>query len=185
LKGIIFNLLEDAVVDAYGATAWEELLTDTGSDGVYTSLGSYDDTQVHSLLLAASRRLGQSPAEILRWFGRAAMPLLFERYPRFFEGHSSTRSFLYSVNKIIHPEVRKIYPGAFVPTFEFRDAEDGGLLMGYRSPRRLCALAQGFAEGAAAHFGETILFTHRKCMHNGDESCLFHIALGGPHSGSL
>lgn len=184
MKGIIFNLLEDTLVAAYGAAIWEDLLRDIGSDGVYTSLGSYDDDQVQSLVLAASRKLSQPPAEILRWFGRAAMPLLVERYPRYFEGQSSIRAFLYSVNKIIHPEVRKIYPGAIVPTFEFRDAEDGGLLMGYRSPRRFCSLVQGFVEGAAAHFGEIIVFTHLKCMHNGDNACLFHIGFGGSNRGS-
>jgi hypothetical protein len=80
-----------------------------------------------------------------------------------------------SVNNIIHPEVRKIYPGADVPTFEFRDELDGGLLMGYLSPRRLCALAQGFIEGAATHYGETVIFEHRECMHQGDKKCLCHI----------
>jgi hypothetical protein len=178
VKGIIFNLLEDAVSSEFGAAAWDGLLAAVGSDGVYTSLGSYPDSQVRDFLGAAAARLGKTPEEMLRWFGNAAMPLLYERYPRFFAGHTSTRAFILSVNEIIHPEVLKIYPGADVPFFEFRDAEDGGLLMGYRSPRRLCRLAQGFAEGAAQHFGQAITFTHLKCMHNGDESCLCHIAFG-------
>ena len=48
--------------------------------------------------------------------------------------------------------------------------------MGYQSARRLCALAHGFIEGAAAHFGETLVFEHLKCMHNGDPKCQFRIA---------
>jgi len=70
----------------------------------------------------------------LRWFGQQAIPLLFERYPAFFSSQSSTRPFVLSVNRIIHPEVRKIYPDANVPAFEFRHAPDGGLMMGYLSP---------------------------------------------------
>ena len=119
--------------------------------------------------------LDSTPFDVLRWFGRQAMPLLFERYPGFFQGPASTRSFLLSVNHIIHPEVRKIYPGAQVPTFEFFYGEKGALLMEYRSPRRMCALAQGFAEGAAAHYGELVTFDHLECMHRGDEKCLCSI----------
>jgi hypothetical protein len=178
MKGIVFNLLEETVVAEHGPAAWDALLAAAGCDGVYTSLGSYADSQMQDLVLAAAQALGKSPAEVLRWFGRAAMPRLFERYPHFFHGQTSTRAFLLSVNSIIHPEVRKVYPGAMVPTFEFRDAEDGGLLLGYQSPRRLCALAQGFAEGAAAHFGEAIVFTHLKCMLRADDACLCHIRFG-------
>ena len=93
-------------------------------------------------------------------------------YPGFFSSQPSTRPFVLSVNSIIHPEVRKVYPGADVPTFDFHDEVDGSLAMGYRSPRRLCALAQGFIEGAATHYGETVIFEHRECMHKGDKRCL-------------
>ncbi len=178
MKGIVFNLLEETVAAEYGAAVWDELLASAGSDGAYTSLGSYADSQLQGLVLAAAQKLGKSPQEVLRWFGRAAMPLLAHRYPQYFRGPAPTRTFLLSVNSIIHPEVRKVYPGAVVPTFEFRDADDGSLLMGYQSPRQLCALAQGFVEGAAAHFRESITFTHLKCMHKGDESCLCHIRFG-------
>jgi Haem-NO-binding len=113
---------------------------------------------------------------VLRWFGREAMPILAERYPAFFNAHASTRPFILSVNDIIHPEVRKVYPGADVPIFDFRDAPDGALLMGYQSARKLCALAQGFVEGAAAHYGEILNFEHLSCMYSGDPKCVFRVS---------
>ena len=175
MKGIIFNLLEDAVTSQYGADTWDELLTATQLEGVYTSLGSYPDAEIQALVRAAADRLHLSPFEVLRWFGRKAMPMLLERYPAFFATQTSTRPFLRSVNSLIHPEVLKIYPHADTPTFEFHDAPDGGLLLGYRSERRMCALIQGFAEGAAEYYGETATFDHRLCMHRGDDRCLCHI----------
>ncbi|HEX7665691.1 MAG TPA: heme NO-binding domain-containing protein, partial [Polyangiaceae bacterium] len=116
--------------------------------------------------------------EVLRWFGRKAMPVLAERYPAFFEPHTSTRPFVSSLNSIIHPEVRKLYPGADVPTFDYADGDDGSLLMGYHSARKLCALAQGFVEGAGDHYGEEILFEHLECMNKGAEKCSFRISFG-------
>jgi hypothetical protein len=176
VKGIVFNLLEETVTAEFGPAVWEQLLEAAGSEGVYTSLGTYPDSEVQTMVMAAAMKLGKSPAEVLRWFGKAAMPLLIERYPAFVERQPTLRAMLLSVNGIIHPEVMKIYPGAVVPVFEFKEAEDGGLLMGYRSPRRLCALAEGFTQGAAAHYGQAIEFTHRKCVHRGDTECLCHIA---------
>jgi Haem-NO-binding len=176
MKGIIFNLLESVVINAYGEDTWDDLLAESEIDGVYTSLGSYPDENLQTLVATAARRLGQTQFDVLRWFGQQAMPLLHARYPGFFDAQPSLRPFLLSVNTMIHPEVLKIYPNASVPVFDFRDDPDGGLLMGYRSPRRLCALLQGLVEGGGKHFGEPIVFEHRSCMLNGDESCLCHVS---------
>ena len=178
MKGIVFNLLEELVGREFGEDAWDDLLDAAGVDGAYTSLGSYPDSDAEKLVAAATHALGIPPAGVLRWFGQQAMPVLAERYPGFFRGHASVRSFLLTLNSIIHPEVRKIYPGADVPVFDFDDAPDGALIMGYASARKLCALAQGFVEGAAGHFGETITFEHLACMHKGDPKCVFRVAFG-------
>jgi len=175
MKGIVFNLLQEVVVQYHGEDVWDALLDAAGVDGVYTSLGNYADADMAALVTAASQALGIPPAGVQRWFGQSAMPLLAQRYPAFFAGHASARSFVLSVNNIIHPEVRKVYPGADVPTFEFRDAEDGALMMGYRSARKMCALAQGFVEGAATHFGEAAQMEHLRCMLQGHDSCQIRI----------
>lgn len=171
MKGIVFNLLEQVVTQQHGEAVWEELLDRTGLSGAYTSLGSYPDDQVSALVGAASNMLAIPPDEVLRWFGREAMPLLAERFPAFFAPHANTLSFVKSVNSIIHPEVRKLYAGAGCPHFQFSDTTDGGLRVGYNSSRRLCALAHGFIEGAARKFGESTRIEHVTCMNHGDERC--------------
>jgi len=182
MKGIVFNLLEEVVVQQHGAAAWDGLLDATGFDGSYTSLGSYPDDEIEQLVLAGAKALGLQPAEVLRWFGQSALPLLAERYPGFFTNHTTTRPFILSLNSIIHPEVRKLYAGAHCPHFHFEDGPGGELLMGYDSPRKLCALAQGFIEGAAAHFGEAVSVEHLRCMHRNDPDCLLSIRVLGPAS---
>src|ERR1051325_300856 len=154
MKGIIFNLLEDVVTAELGVETWERLLTAAGVDGAFTSLGNYPDEDLFKLVGAASSALKQPPAQIVRWFGAKAVPLLAVKYPAFFAKHQSTRTFLLTLNSIIHPEVRKLYPGADVPDFEFDSSSPDLLVMGYRSKRRLCALAEGLIEGAATHFKE-------------------------------
>ena len=181
MKGIVFNLLEDVVSRQYGDETWTRLLDEAGDDGVYTSLGSYADDKVFALVGAAARALGQSEDHVLRWFGRQSMPLLAERYPMFFAGLSGTRPFLLTLNDIIHPEVRKLYPGAYVPVFDFDGSSPEMLAMGYRSERKLCALAHGFIEGAADHFHEEAGCEQRLCMRRGDPKCLFELRFR-PHT---
>ncbi|HWW53267.1 MAG TPA: heme NO-binding domain-containing protein [Acidimicrobiales bacterium] len=174
MKGIIFNLVEEVVTTAHGADAWDTVLSAAGLEGAYTSLGSYPDEDLTKLVVAASDALGLPPDEVVRTIGVGAMPLLADRYPSFFAGHSTTRSFLLTLNEIIHPEVRKLYPGASVPDFTFESSGADTLDLGYRSERRLCALAEGFVLGASAHFGETVDLSQPRCMLRGDESCLIH-----------
>jgi hypothetical protein len=176
MKGIVFNLLEELVRRNYGEDTWDALLEAAGVGGAYTSLGSYDDAELGRLVMTASGLLKQPPEAILRWFGRNAMPSLAEKFPTFFASQAATRPFLLTLNEIIHPEVRKLYPGADVPVFDFDNSSPDALIMGYSSSRKLCALAQGFIEGAAEHYGEDVDFEHLKCMHRGDEKCIFRIA---------
>ncbi|MEC5180806.1 heme NO-binding domain-containing protein [Arthrobacter sp. CG_A4] len=179
MKGIIFNLLEEVVIQHHGEDTWDDLLDGAGFSGSYTSLGSYPDEDALRLVSLAAESLNSTPFDILRWFGQEAMPLLAVRYPGYFRGHATTRPFVLSVNSIIHPEVRMIYPGADVPTFGFRDEPDGSLEMTYSSARRLCALAHGFLEGAAAHYGETVDFDQLQCMNLGAASCVCRVTFHG------
>lgn len=176
MKGIIFNLVEEVVSSAYGRDTWDDLLDAAGLDGAYTSLGSYPDEDLTRLVGAASVALETPPDVVIRTIGEGAIPTLAARFPQFFQGHPSTISFVLTLNEIIHAEVRKLYPGADVPVFEFDQVSDEVLMLGYRSARMLCALAEGFLLGAATIYGERAELTQTECMLRGDERCLIRAA---------
>lgn len=176
MKGIVFNLLEEVVTQHLGEETWDQLLTAAEVDGVFTSLGNYPDEHLFKLVGAASTALNKSPNEIVRWFGAKAMPLLARKYPPLFSRHTTTRAFILTLNSIIHPEVRKLYPGADVPDFEFDTTSPDTLVMHYWSKRKMCALAEGLSEGAAEHFGETVSIHHPECMHRGDTRCRLELS---------
>ena len=175
MKGIVFNLLESIVTREHGLATWDALLEQTQLDGAWTSLGTYADEHLYKLVGAASSALSVPAGEVIRWFGTQALALFVERYPQFFKPHTTTRSLLLTLNNIIHPEVRKLYPNADVPEFHFDTSSDEVLLMGYRSHRKLCAFAIGLIEGAAGHYGEHATVEHRSCMLNGDAQCLLAV----------
>jgi len=175
MKGIIFNLLEEAVTRDFGANMWDDLLKAAGLDGVYTSLGNYADEDIYKIVAVASTALSISPAEVLQWFGRSAIPVFVERYPAFFDRHTTTANFLITLDNLVHPEVNKLYPAAETPHFEFFQEDDKTLQVRYYSHRKLCALAEGFMHGTAAHYKEHLHLEHPECMHHGAPKCVFNL----------
>jgi hypothetical protein len=178
VKGVVFGLFEQAYVREHGDDAWDDLLDAAGLAGAYTSLGSYPDDDLGRLVEQAAVTLGQPPQDVIRWLGLRSLPALAASFPSLFEAHSNTRSFLGTVNEIIHPEVRKLYPGADVPWFGFSTTPDGDLVMVYQSQRRLCAFAEGLILGAAAHYGEPVSVVQPRCMLHGDPTCELVVHLG-------
>lgn len=179
MKGIVFQLLEEAVTEQFGADTWESLLDAAALDGAYTSLGNYPDAQLFGLVGAASAALKKPAPDIVRWFGNACIPKFAERYPALFQSHKDSKSLILSLNQIIHPEVRKLYPGADVPDFDFKERGPKGLSLGYHSKRKLCAFAEGLIEGTAHHFGETVTLSQSLCMLRGEAKCVIECDFGG------
>lgn len=177
MKGIVFNLLEEIVATQYGEDTWDDLLDDTGLDGSYTSLGNYADEDLMRLVAAASARLELPADDVVRWFGRNATPIFKRQYPELFTPHNSTLPFVLTLNEIIHPEVRKLYPGADVPVFDFDTSSDDVLVMSYSSARKLCAFAEGLLQGAGDVFGEEVAISQPTCMNRGDERCHLEISV--------
>lgn len=176
MKGMLFNLLADIVRRDYGEDAWDALLDTAGLDGVYTSIGNYPDADMARLVAAASAQLGLPADDVVRWFGRGSLPLLADLHPDFFRQHHNTRSFLLTLNHVIHPEVRKLYPGAGAPQFDYDTSDSEILLMGYTSTRHLCAFGEGLIEGAATYFGEAVRLDQPECSKRGDTRCVFRMS---------
>lgn len=175
MKGVIFNVLEQVYTDRYDADAWYDLVEASNSSGIYTSLGSYPDEELVSLIETAALTAGHEFQEMLRWFGRAALPVLAKKYPHFFAPHREAESLVRSVNEIIHPEVRKLYAGAGCPHFHFGSDEGGRMLIGYNSARQMCRLVEGFVHGVSDYYLQTAEIEHLACMHEGAPRCLIAV----------
>jgi Haem-NO-binding len=86
MKGVVLNLLETVVRRDYGDDTWEALLDAADADGAYSSLGNYPDEEMMKLVGAASLALKMPADDVVRWFGRNALPLLAKKHPQFFRG---------------------------------------------------------------------------------------------------
>ena len=181
MKGIVFILLGEVVRREHGEAMWEALLDRSGAGGAYTTLGNYADGEFFDLVRAAAAETGMAIPDVVRWFGREAQGLLAARYPEFFAPHDHARAFVLTLNDIIHPEVRKLYPGADVPDFGFDTSDPDVLRMTYHSERAMCAFAEGLIEGAARHYGQRAEIVQPRCMHHGDDHCLLEVRFSPNH----
>lgn len=83
--------------------------------------------------------------------------------------------FLKSIHDVIHKEVEKLYKTQNLPVIRCEQPGPDLLLMDYRSPRKLCHLADGLIRGAAKQFNTEVLISHDVCMHDGSDHCEFRI----------
>jgi hypothetical protein len=174
VKGIIFNIIEDVVRTQYGEDRWDSILEDAGVRGAYTSLGTYPDSELAAIAGAAGAQMGITPEQVIRDVGVAGLAGFAARYPEFFTP-VNLRAFLLALNEIIHPEVRKLYPGAQVPMFTFVSLGPTTLDLAYSSRRAMCALAEGLIIRAGQWYGEPIELTQPECVHRGDAKCVLHV----------
>jgi len=177
MKGIIFNYLGEMVEEKFGLEAWDALLTETGLDGRFVASETYPDEDLVALVTAANKATGIDKVELIRAFGRYLLPHFRKTNPQFFEDHTSLKSFLLTVDRVIHVEVRKLHPGAILPSFKYEDESHSELTMHYSSPRKLCFLAEGLIDASAEHFNTKYELDHSQCMHDGAEHCTLKLKI--------
>lgn len=152
MKGIIFNVAEKAVVELLGADAWEDLLDDAGVVGDYTALGTYDDDELVSLVVAAAEKTGHDAGDVQRLIGRHALKHLVVSVEEFVDLDGHVFDFLSSIHSIIHVEVKKLDPASKPPDIEPTRVSSDELHLAYRSERGLSPLAEGLILGAGDLF---------------------------------
>jgi len=177
MKGIVFNLLGEMVEEEFGLEAWDGILDKTGLDGQFIASETYSDEDLFALVGAAHEATGIEAKELIRSFGRFLLPEFKKQAPQFFEGHTDLKSFLLTVDRVIHVEVRKLHPGVQLPEFTYESESDSQLTMYYKSPRKLCHLSEGLIDAAAEHFKTKYELVHDQCMHDGADRCELKIKI--------
>ena len=172
MKGVVFNILEEMVLESHGMMVWNEILDNAQeATGVYTAGKSYPDSHLFELISLISNKLETPVEQLISHFGEFMFKELVKRHPTFTEAEPTLRSFLHSIENVIHAEVKKLYESPNLPQFNYIDKEDGSLIMQYRSERKLCILAEGLIRGASIYYEQPITMKHDVCMHKGHDHC--------------
>ena len=158
MKGVVFAEFLEMVEDRFSPEIADRIIeaSDLPSGGAYTSIGTYDHTEMVQLVTQLSVATGTTVPVLVHTFGKYLFGRFVVLYPQLFEGVGSAYSLLETIESTIHVEVLKLYPDAELPRFECNTSEPGRLTLIYRSTRGFADLAAGLIEGCIEHFGETI-----------------------------
>lgn len=179
MKGIIFTMLSEMIEEQFGYETWDSAILNTNpeSKGIYVTTGTYADGELLGYVAELSRQTGIQEQELVFTFGSYMISKFKEVHPAFFTGHTA-RSFLKSIDSVVHVEVAKLHPEAVLPRFSYEDCEDGTLNINYVSPRNLCALAEGLIDGTGKLYGNPISVSHSQCVLKGSKACVFNLRFG-------
>ncbi len=177
MKGIIFNIAEQFIIETYGEDALDEIMASCNliTKEPFVGPGTYPDEDMVEMVTKGAAKAGITPAELLSKLGRYSFGKLAERHPVFLEHHKDAKTFLKTVDQVIHMEVRKLYNGTALPSFTYEDPSENELIIVYFSERKLYAFMEGLIEGVAAHFKQAITQKHKTMEQNGREVCEFHL----------
>lgn len=158
MKGIVFTELFDMVEASYGADVIDDVLDECTleTDGAYTSVGTYNHTELFQIVNALSKHSGQPAKDLIHQYGRRLFFRFHDMMPNFFEKPQSAFEFLESVHDTIHVEVKKLYPDASLPHFTTKREGKNTLTMIYQSQCPLADFADGLIHGCIDFYKEDI-----------------------------
>lgn len=177
MKGIIFNIAESFIVENHGEDVFDDIIANCQLETKepYVGPGTYSDNDMLEILRVATDKLGVETTTILRLLGQYTFGQLASRYPNFVTHHTNPKTFLMTVDGIIHVEVRKLYQGTQLPVFQYHDTAEDQLTITYYSKRKLYTFMEGLIQGVADHFKVQIDQTHEIFEKEGEEFCDFHL----------
>lgn len=173
MQGSIFTAFSDMIIDQMGMEKWNELLekTNPSSGGVYTSGAQYEDSELINMVVLLSEQTGIAVDDLIESFGTYVFDILYKNSGVDVSSIDNLKDFLLAIDNVIHVEVQRLYPNAYLPKFEYEEGNDGDLIMYYSSKRKLCAVSVGLIKGASIKFKEPVTISHPECMHHGAEKC--------------
>lgn len=161
MKGIVFTEFFEMVEGSFGYEMVDKLIEncDLKSNGIYTSVGTYDHQEIIALVVELSKQTKTPVPDLVFAFGKYLFGSFHKGHPHFFEGSSGTLDFLEKVHGYIHVEVKKLYPDAMLPNFEYERPEKSLLIMDYHSDRAMSDLARGLITATGEFYEEKLAIT--------------------------
>lgn len=180
MLGLIFTSLNQMIEERHGLKVWNEIVraADIPDCGAFTAGAVYPDEQMGRLVKVICEKFSLAEPEVLRAFGQHVFTSLAHAYPDVISHYTHPKDMLLHVDDHIHREIAFYHPNeAGLPTFSCEDTGPASLTMIYRSPRKLCFLAEGVIQGVADLFHCHIHTNHSRCVYRGDEHCCFELTI--------
>lgn len=171
MKGIVFTEFLEMVEETFGLETTDTIIenSDLPSEGIYTSVGTYDFNEMVSLITSLSNEVKIPVDDLIYTFGLYLFNSLGKAHPEVIQNYNSPLGLLYSIEDHIHVHVQKLYPEAELPTFKILEKTDTSISMIYSSSRGLYRLAHGLMEKCFEHFNGSATIEYELLKEDGTE----------------
>lgn len=171
MKGIVFTEFLEMVEGKFGLEMVDTIIhqCQLNSNGIYTSVGTYNFAEMLKLLQSLSYNTDISIDQLLLTYGEYFFNSLKTSYPDLLKSYNDPIELLASVENHIHIEVLKIYPDAELPTFEMIDKSAKSLTMIYKSSRSMHHFALGLMNETFKYFNTSSNIKMKKIKEDGTE----------------
>jgi len=171
MKGIVFTEFLELVEDKFGLEMVDNIIENSNleSNGIYTSIGTYNFSEMLQLLQNLSGNTGISIDDLLLVYAEHFFSVLKKSYPQLIDAYKDPIDMLSSIENHIHVEVRKIYPDAELPTFQVLEKTKNSLVMIYKSSRAMHHFGLGLMNKTFEHFNSKATIKLEKIKEDGTE----------------
>jgi hypothetical protein len=171
MKGIVFTEFLQLVEDKYGLEIVDNIIekSQLPSKGVYTAVGTYNFSEMLTLLTHLSEHAKLSIDQLLQVYAEHFFCVLVSSYPGLIQKYKDPIDMLASIENHIHVEVLKIYPDAELPSFEILEKTNRSLIMIYRSSRAMYYFGLGLMNKTFEHFNSRAEIIMEKLKDDGTE----------------
>lgn len=181
MKGMVFTELVEFVEEKFGFEVADGMLEASllENKGAYTQAANYPFEELAAIVTKLSQITGIAMGTLIEAYGRHLFGRIVGLYPPMVANFSSSLPFIAQVDTFIHPEVKKLYPDADLPSFQVITLSEKELVIDYTSNKPLMPLARGLMLGAADHFGESIEIFEDDTIHDAGQLARFTVRLNG------
>lgn len=175
MKGIVFTEFLDLVEEKFGLEMVDTIISESNleSNGIYTAIGTYNFSEMLSLLKSLNKNSGIAIDDLLLVYGEHFFSVLKNSYPGILETYSDPIEMLSSIENHIHVEVRKIYPDAELPTFFIEQKNENSLILKYNSSRAMHSFGLGLMNKTFDFFDQKATILVEKIKEDGTEVRFF------------
>jgi hypothetical protein len=154
LKGIVFTQLLEMVEEKFGFDISDEILERANLEGLYTQAGNYPFAELYKIIKELSTTTNTPINDLIVEYGKYLFPKLIGLYPHSVLAYKSSFEFIANVEKVIHPEVKKLYPDSVLPSFDLISVDEKKMELMYNSNKPLMDFAKGLMIGCAEYYNE-------------------------------
>ena len=171
MKGIVFTEFLDLVEDKFGLEMVDKIIcqSELKSEGIYTSIGTYNFSEMLQLLQNLSTNTAISIDDLLLVYAEHFFSVIEKSYPGLLATYNDPIEMLASIEDHIHMEVRKIYPDAELPTFIIEERTENSLIMIYKSSRAMHHFGLGLMNKTFDYFNSKASIILEKIKEDGTE----------------